>query len=377
MKLIHLSDLHLGKKVNGYSMIEDQKHIINEIYKIIDSEKPDGVLIAGDVYDKSVPVLDAIELFDSFLVELAGRGIPTFVIAGNHDSVERMSFASRLMESEGVFVSRTYSGHVDPITLEDENGDVNIYMLPFIKPAAVKRYFEDQEIGNYTDMMKAVVGETDIDTDARNVLVSHQFVTGAVRSDSEEVSVGGIDNIDAAAFEGFDYVALGHIHGPQNMDGGRIRYCGTPLKYSMSEAGHEKSVTVVELFAKGDVSIRTIGLTPLRDMRKVEGLFADVIEAGRGEGEACSDYVHVVLKDEDEVAGAYDQLRKIYPNIMGMNYDNTRTRNTEAVGLAQEVDKKSELELFAELFTKQNGRDMSPEQEEYMTALINDLKGAK
>ncbi len=347
---------------------------MNEINNIIDAEQPAGVLIAGDVYDKSIPTLEAIELFDQFLVGLSTKGVPVFVIAGNHDSVERMSFASSLMESEGICIAKSYDGHVEPYVLEDEDGDVRLWMVPFIKPANVKRYFEGEEIGDYTDMMRVVIGEMGIDTSERNVLVSHQFVTGASRSDSEEVSVGGLDNIDGSVFEDFDYVALGHIHGPQNMADGKIRYCGTPLKYSMSEAGHTKSVTIVELGAKGDVTIRIAPLTPLRDMRQVKGSFADVIEGAANAGEEKNDYVHVVLTDEDEVPGAFDKLRRVYPNIMGMGYDNTRTRSSESVSMAEDVEKKSELELFAELFETQNGQPMSQAQIEYMTSLINELK---
>ena len=250
MKLIHLSDLHLGKRVNEYSMLEDQEYILKKIINVIDDEKPDGVIIAGDVYDKSIPSAEAVQLFDDFLVQLAKRSLKVFVISGNHDSPERIAFGSRIMDASGIHMSPVYSGDITPIPLEDEFGTVNIYILPFIKPAHVRRYAEN-EITTYTEAVEYVISKLNIDPANRNVLVTHQFVTGALRSESEEISVGGSDNVDAYVFEPFDYVALGHIHSPQTCGSENIRYCGTPLKYSFSEVHDKKSVTVVELREKG------------------------------------------------------------------------------------------------------------------------------
>ncbi|MBQ2159762.1 MAG: exonuclease SbcCD subunit D, partial [Oscillospiraceae bacterium] len=216
MKLIHLSDLHLGKRVNEFSMTEDQEYILKRILNVIDAESPDGVLIAGDVYDKSVPSAEAVALFDEFLVRLAARGLKVFVISGNHDSPERIAFGSRIMEKGGVYLSPVYNGKVEPIRLEDDFGEVDLYLLPFVKPAHVRRYREDAGIQTYTDAVRCAVEDMQIDPSKRNVLVTHQFVTGASRSDSEERSVGGSDNVDAEVFGAFDYVALGHIHSPQN-----------------------------------------------------------------------------------------------------------------------------------------------------------------
>ena len=240
MKFIHLSDLHLGKRVNEFSMLEDQQYILTEILHIIDTEKPDGVLIAGDVYDKSVPSAEAVALLDDFLVRMSKRSLRIFLISGNHDSPERMAFGGRLMESSGVYLAPVYDGKVTPITLIDEYGPVKVYLLPFVKPAHVRRCFPEQEISTYTDALCVAIEAMNVDPVERNVLVTHQFVTGATRCDSEELSVGGTDNVDVSVFESFDYVALGHIHGPQQVSRETVRYCGTPLKYSFSEAGHEK-----------------------------------------------------------------------------------------------------------------------------------------
>ena len=256
MKLIHLSDLHLGKRVNEFSMLEDQAFILQEILRIIDEEQPQAVLLAGDIYDKSVPSGEAVQLFDGFLWELSSRKLQVFVISGNHDSPERLSFGGRLMEGSGIHLSPVYSGKVEPVVLEDAYGPVNVYLLPFLKPAHVRRYFPEEESGTYTEALGKAVEALEIHKEQRNVLVTHQFVTGASRSDSEEISVGGSDNVDASVFDDFDYVALGHIHGPQNIGSPRIRYCGTPLKYSFSEVGQQKSVTVAELTEKGALEDR-------------------------------------------------------------------------------------------------------------------------
>ena len=234
MKLIHLSDLHLGKRVNEFSMLEDQQYILTEILHIIDEEQPDGVLIAGDVYDKTVPSAEAVALLDDFLVRLAKRDLQIFLISGNHDSPERMAFGGRLMEGSGVHLAPVYDGRVRPIPMTDAYGTVNFYLLPFVKPAHVRRCFPEREITTYTDALAAAIEAMGVDTNGRNVLLTHQFVTGAARCDSEELSVGGTDNVDVSVFDPFDYVALGHIHGPQRVGRDTVRYCGTPLKYSFS-----------------------------------------------------------------------------------------------------------------------------------------------
>lgn len=373
MKLIHLSDLHIGKRVNEFSMLEDQEYILKKIINVIDDEKPDAVLIAGDVYDKSVPSAEAVQLFDSFLTDLAKRKLHTFIISGNHDSAERLAFGGRLMELSGVHMSPVYSGNVEPVSLEDENGKVNFYMLPFIKPANVRRFFEEEAIESYTDAVRIAVENMNIKTAERNVIITHQFVTGAERSESEEVSVGGSDNVDASVFDGFDYVALGHIHGPQNIGSERIRYCGTPLKYSFSEVKHNKSVTVVNLGKKGELEIRTVPLTPKHDMREIKGKYDDIVLKENYEGTDTDDYMHITLTDEDDIPDALGKLRSIYPNLMKIDYDNKRTRSSSSLDVTDNIEQKSPLELFCELYEKQNGQTMSDEQLTFSKQLIESI----
>ncbi len=374
MKFIHLSDLHLGKRVNGFSMLEDQKYILTEIINIIDSEKPNAVLIAGDVYDKSVPSAEAVEMLDEFLVCLAKRNLQVFIISGNHDSPERLAFGSRLIDVSGIHISPVYNGEIKPISLHDEYGIVNIYMLPFIKPVNVRRYFPDEEIVNYTDAMRIVINQMNIDTSNRNILITHQFVTGALRSDSEDISVGGSDNIDVSVFECFDYTALGHIHRPQNIGSERVRYCGTPLKYSFSEAKHKKSVTIIELHAKDDFSVRTVPLTPIHDMAVLKGTYADITNKSYYENTSWQeDYVHITLTDEDDIPDAIGKLRTIYHNLMEIKYDNKRTQYNAEINGTDTVKNKTPLELFKEFYELQNNSPMSAEQISYMQNLIENV----
>lgn len=374
MKLIHLSDIHLGKRVNEFSMLEDQAHILKKILAVVDEEKPNGVLIAGDVYDKSVPSTEAVQLFDDFLVRLAKRKLPVFIISGNHDSPERLSFANRLINAVGIHLAPVYNGVVEPITLSDEYGPVNVYMLPFIKPAHVRGFFPDTEITSYSDAVAAAIGRMNIDKTQRNVLITHQFVTGAQRSDSEELSVGGTDNIGAEVFCDFDYVALGHIHGPQNMDSGRIRYCGSPLKYSFSEAAQQKSVTVAELKEKGALEIHTVPLIPRRDMVELKGSYQQLTLREFYENTTYQeDYTHITLTDEEDIPDAVAKLRTVYHNLMKLDYDNTRTRHSAAISGAENVETRSPIDLFAEFYELQNGLPMSAEQTELVASLIEKI----
>lgn len=374
MKLIHLSDLHIGKRVDEISMLEDQAYILRQILRVIDEEKADAVLIAGDVYDKSVPSAEAVTLLDDFLCCLAKRQLSVFIISGNHDSPERLAFGNRLFESSGIHISPVYNGTVEAIPLSDVYGTVNFYLLPFVKPAHVKRHFPNEEIESYTDAIRVAITHMGIERAERNVLLTHQFVTGAATCDSEEISVGGSDNVDAAVFEGFDYVALGHIHGPQHIGARHIRYCGTPLKYSFSEAGHYKSVTVVELGCKGDLNLRTVPLIPRHDMRELRGTFAQLMDKAYYSVTTRDDYLRIILTDEEDVPEAMGRLRTVYPNLIRLTYDNTRTRTTQAVGSVEDVKRKSPLELFAELYEKQNNRPMSDEQRSFVQGLVESIQ---
>lgn len=374
MKFLHLADLHLGKRVNGFSMLEDQAHILRQILAILDNEQPDGVLIAGDVYDKSVPSVEAVELLDGFLTELRARGVPVLLISGNHDSPERLAFGGRVMDSCGIHISPVYDGALAPVTLHDEFGPVHVWLLPFVKPAHVRRWFPDADIESYTDAVAEAVAHMDIDTAARNVLVTHQFVTGGTRSGSEELSVGGTDNVDSGVFAPFDYVALGHLHGAQHIGRETIRYAGSPLKYSFSEARQHKSVTVVTLGEKGDVQVRTVALTPLRELREIRGSYDELTARSFYEYTTYrSDYLHLILTDEQDVFDAMSRLRTIYPYLMTLDYDNARTRAAGGMSAPAETERRTPLELFEALYQRQNHQPMSEVQREYIAQLMEQI----
>ena len=373
MKIMHLSDLHIGKKVNEYSMLQDQIYILKEILHTIDDEKVETVIIAGDVYDRSLPPNEALELFDEFLYQLSSRNVNVFVISGNHDSPERISYGGRMMTENKIFLSPVYDGNVKPITLNDDYGEVNFYLLPFVRPADIRRYFPDENIENYIDAVKVAIDNMNVDFNERNILVTHQFVTGAELSESENIIVGGTDNVSGEVFDGFDYVALGHIHREQTVGKDNIRYCGTPLKYSFSEAKNIKSVTILDFNDKGNIEYSKIPLTPLRDMREIRGTYYELTLKSNYESTNTEDYLHITLTDEEDIPDAIGKLRSIYPNIMKLDYDNLRTRGSGTVDAIENIESKSPFELFANLFKQQNNQDMSEEQEEIMRNLIDKI----
>ncbi len=367
MKLMHLSDLHLGKRVNGFSMVEDQKYILNQILDIALRERPDGFLLCGDIYDKAVPSAEAVELFDDFLSKLAALGA-VYIISGNHDSAERLAFGGRLFAASRVYVSPVYDGTVTTV----REGAVDIHLLPFLKPAHVRPHFPDAAIENYTDAIRAALSGIDLDDGRKHVLLTHQLVTGSERCESEELSIGGTDNVDAEAFDGFAYVALGHLHGAQRAGGAHIRYCGTPLKYSFSEANHKKSVTLVEIGEGVEISTRE--LHPLRDMKEIRGEYARLMARSYYEGtDLPESYLHITLTDEEEVPEALSRLRTVYPNLMKLTYDNTRTRQNQNPLEAEFRAEDAPLDLFGILYEKQNNRVLSPEQREYLQSLIETI----
>ena len=381
MKLLHISDLHIGKRVTEFSMLEDQKYILRQILSIAEAQRVDGVLIAGDIYDKPVPSAEAVQVFDWFLTELADRGKKVFAVSGNHDSAERIAFGAQLMSGRGVYVSPVYRGDTTPLTMQDSYGEVCIYLLPFVKPAVVRHALEgapDMEgkplPESYQDAVKCAVDRMHVDRGRRNILIAHQFVTGAGRCDSEEVSVGGVDNVDADVFDAFDYVALGHIHSPQALKRETVRYCGTPLKYSFSEAEQEKSVTVVEFKEKGDIALSTVPLSPLRDMRRIRGTYLEVTARSSYQDTDTEDYVQITLTDEEDIPDGLQKLRIIYPNLMRLEYDNNRTRQNRVIERAEEIEQKSELELFAEFYELQNNQPMIQEQAAFVAQLIEECK---
>ena len=371
MRFMHLSDLHLGKRLGGYSLLDDQKYILAQILGIIDEESPDAVLIAGDIYDKPVPAAEAVTMFDDFLFSLLGRNKEVYIIAGNHDSAERISFGSRIMERQGIHFTGVFDGTIVKKVIYDKFGPVNIYCLPYIRPAGARRFFEDAQ--TYQDMMEECIRRMETDENERNILMTHQFVTGAQRSESEEIA-GGAESISAEVFECFDYVALGHLHRPQRMIRDEVRYCGTPLKYSFSEAGHVKSVTVVDMEEKGNVRIREIPLVPLHDMRIIRGSYDELTDRSYYENSKTEDYLQVILTDEEEVFKAFDKLSGIYPRIMKMDYDNSRTRMGTSVEPAGISKAPEPFELFARLYEEQNGLPMNDEQTAYVRNLIKELE---
>lgn len=377
MKLMHLADLHLGKRVNGFSMMEDQEYILNRILEIMEEEQPDGLLIAGDVYDKTIPPAEAVRLMDDFLTAVAAKHVPVFLISGNHDSAERVAFGHQLMQGSGIWISPVYDGTIRHHTLEDRWGEVNIYLIPFLRPSVVRSFFPDVEIEDYTDALRTIIEDLQVDTSRRNVVLAHQFVTAAgalpETCDSEQLSVGGLDRVDGSVFSPFDYTALGHLHGPQRVGSETIRYAGSPLKYSFSELHQKKSVTVAELRAKGETEIRQIPLQPRREMIELRGTFEEILEEARKKGEPQTDYYHMILTDETDVVDALSRLREYYPNIMLLDYDNRRTRSQKEVEQLDRVEERTPGELFAALYEQQNGQEMDSDRKEYLDGLIREI----
>lgn len=374
---MHLADLHLGKRVNGFSMMEDQEYILNRILEIMEEEQPDGLLIAGDVYDKTIPPAEAVRLMDDFLTAVAAKHVPVFLISGNHDSAERVAFGHQLMQGSGIWISPVYDGTIRHHTLEDRWGEVNIYLIPFLRPSVVRSFFPDIEIEDYTDALRTIIEDLQVDTSRRNVVLVHQFVTAAgalpETCDSEQLSVGGLDRVDGSVFSPFDYTALGHLHGPQRVGSETIRYAGSPLKYSFSELHQKKSVTVVELRAKGETEIRQIPLQPRREMTELRGTFEEILEEARKKGEPQTDYYHMILTDETDVVDALSRLREYYPNIMLLDYDNRRTRSQKEVEQLNRVEERTPGELFAALYEQQNGQEMDSDRKEYLDGLIREI----
>lgn len=383
MKLIHIADLHIGKRVNEVNLLADQSHILRQILRVVDEVKPAGILMAGDIYDKSVPAGEAVEILDDFLTELASRDIKLFIVSGNHDSPERLNFGSRIMEQHGVHIAGTYGGSLRKIALDDEFGPVNIYLLPFIKPAMVNPYFPDAVIETYEEAVRAAVKSAEVDRTLRNVLVAHQFmISGEKRpeqSDSETITVGGLDNIDISAFASFDYVALGHLHGPQSIGRETVRYAGSPLKYSFSEAHHHKSVTVLTLSEKGMVDIEAIALSPLRDMIEIKGPIEELVRLGAALPEQSLDYIRAIITNENDIYDAIGQLRQVYPNIMRIDFENSRTRQNldSKTAASGDITLRSPMALFEEFYLNQNNSEMNSAQRGIMEEIFKRAEGVQ
>ncbi len=375
MKFLHLADLHLGKNLNGFSLIEDQEHILREILKIIEEEETDAVLIAGDVYDKSMPSAEAVRLMDFFLTQLVERKQKVLMISGNHDSAQRIAYAGEVLQSAGVYVSPTFGGTPEKIVLEDDFGPVNFYLLPYLRPSVVRAaYGIEDGITGYQEAVAYVCAQMAPDPAERNVILAHQFLTSAQCSESEEMTVGGSENISADLFKDYDYAALGHIHGAQRVMYDHVRYSGTPLKYSFSEAKGIKSVTIVELGKKGECHISQRELHPLRDLREIKGSYEEVTSRDNYIHTNLQDYVHITLTDEEDILNAQAKLRYIYPNLMKLDYENTRTRERREMGEVEAVEQKSEIEWLQEFYEKQNNQTMSDAQDALARRLLEEIR---
>lgn len=366
MKYLHLADLHLGKRLKEVNLLPDQAEILNQLVEICARERTDGVIIAGDVYDKSVPSQEAVLLFDDFLTRLKKMGQEIFVVAGNHDSAERLSFGSALLAESGVHLSKTYSGAVEKVTFEKHGEKQNLYLLPFLRPIQVKVAYPDEEISSYQDAVKCALTKAKLDESEVNILITHQFVTGAEESGSEEMTVGGLNNVDESVFDSFDFTALGHIHKRQTLAGGKVYYPGTPLKYSLSEAKEERVASVVTI-EKGKTKIETFPLKPLRDLTELEGDFLTLLAGG------SEDYVYLTLTDEEEIPDAVRQLRKKYPNLMQVRF---KKREREREFLPSERREESPLSLFEALYEKQNGEQMTEKMRETIITMIEEVFGS-
>jgi len=376
MKFLHLSDLHIGKVVNRYPMLAEQRHVFEQVIGYVKTENPDAVIIAGDVYDRAIPGVEAVRLFDDFITELANKNVAVMVVSGNHDSPERMNYASRLLSDKKLFLCGSFDGKLNKLVLADKHGEVNFWLLPFVKPLSVRGFFGNSDIETYDAALAAVLETADIDYTARNVLVSHQYYTKAsvtpVRSESELNPVGGLDAIDSGLIERFDYVALGHLHGAQSVGKPHIRYAGSPVKYSFSEWRQEKSASLVTLNEKGSLDITALPLTPIHDMREIKGEIDKLMNSEVSSLADKEDYLRVILTDEEEIIDPMGKLRSVYPNVMSLDFDNSRKRidlDTVAIG-AEKVETLSPYDLFSEFFLEAQGSTMNAEQAEIVRELL-------
>jgi exonuclease SbcD len=373
MKLMLLADLHLGKKVNEFSLIEDQAFILDQIIESMDRHRPDGVVIAGDVYDKSAPSAEAVRLLDNFICRIAQRDIRLFMISGNHDSADRLSFGSRIFSSNHIFIAESFRQPIEPITWQVGEVTADIYLLPFTKPVQVRSVWPESDVSGYDEAIAQIVSQINLNSDRFNLLVAHQFITGAKTFDSDDILIGGIDQVRADHFTNFDLVVLGHLHGPQTVGRESIRYPGSPLKYSFSEAGHVKSVPLITISSDHTIETELLPLQPLRDLRVVRGPFEMITQPEIFQVGNQQDYVQITLTDEFEIPDVMAKCRAIYPNLMKLNYDNQRTKAGQAFQTSQEVHHKSPLELFQDFYHQQNNRSLTDEQTDYVMDLLQTI----
>lgn len=375
MRLVHLADLHLGKCVLEAPLLEDQRYILKQIVRIVSDYSADAVLIAGDIYDRSVPPADAVELFDDFLSALNREGVPVLAVSGNHDSPERLEFGSRLFAGRGVHIAGRYDGRVRRVTLDDEYGPVDFYLLPFLKPAMVRATL-GEDAPTTDEAVRAALRGLPERPDVRSVLVAHQFVCAAGQApetcESETLSVGGSDSVDVSRFAGFDYVALGHLHRAQRIGRDTARYAGSPLKYSLSEARFPKSVPLVTLGEKGTVSAELLPLTPRRELRRVRGRLADLLAAAREHPDDSQCYIHAVLTDE-AVLDPAERLRTVYPNLLHVEFESRETSDGDPAE-SDPIAQKSEQEIFGDFYRRVNGEPLSDRQRAVLESVIAKVK---
>ena len=371
MKLLHLGDLHLGKSLGEFDLIEDQKYILNQILDLIVQESVDAVLIAGDVYDKSIPSEAATRLLDTFLSQLAAKNVKTFVISGNHDSDDRLNYGSKLFVSNQIYISAVYDGHLNQYVINDGETEVHVYLLPFVKASQVKHYFPEAEIATYEDAVRVIIDTADINKEKCNVLVAHQFVAGKgedpALGGSEGAgtqSVGLVEKIGYNCFDKFDYVALGHIHSPQRVGRDEVRYSGSPLKYSLSEVNNEKSVPVITISGKKDISIDLFPLKPMRNMRHIKGKMEDLLN--KANVKSPEDFIYATLTDEDIINDAMGIFQQTYPNTVKIDYDNSHTREIEQVDISKIAQNKSFSELISDFYRLMYQCEISDEEMDIM-----------
>lgn len=378
MKLFHLSDLHLGKRVYAFSMLQDQRYVLEQVCALAEKHQLDGILLSGDLYDKPIPPVEAVQLLDEFLTKMQQMGIAVYAISGNHDSAGRVDFGSRILQQQNLHICGAFDGKLYHVSKEDAFGEIHFYLLPFLKPATVSAFREGGESLTYAEAVKWALETMDIDTTKRNVLLAHQFVTWkgtAEESDSETKTLGGVDEMDASLFFDFDYVALGHLHSPQRIGRDTIRYGGSPLKYSFSELRQKKGVTLVEIQEKGNITTEFLPLEPLHPLREIKGTLADLLEAAEEAG-GSEDYVRVILTDEGAVYDPVGRLRVYYPNLMTLEMAQ-RGERQEDFSLQLDQEQLSGPALFAGFFEKQNDREMSEAQKALVEKIWQDLGGVE
>lgn len=378
MKLFHLSDLHLGKRVYAFSMLPDQRYVLEQVCALAERHQPDGILLSGDLYDKPIPPVEAVQLLDEFLTSMQQMGIAVYAISGNHDSAGRVDFGSRILQQQNLHICGAFDGKLYHVSKEDAFGEIHFYLLPFLKPATVSAFREGGESLTYAEAVKWALETVDIDTTKRNVLLAHQFVTWkgtAEESDSETKTLGGVDEMDASLFFDFDYVALGHLHSPQRIGRDTIRYGGSPLKYSFSELRQKKGVTLVEIQEKGNVTTEFLPLEPLHPLREMKGTLDDLLEAAEEAG-GSEDYVRAILTDEGAVYDPVGRLRVYYPNLMTLEMAQ-RGESQRDLSLEMDQEQLSGPALFAGFFEKQNDREMDVAQKALVEKIWQDLGGVE